>query len=436
MLHRPLPRPRGVHSHMPIATAASLVQAGDAESGLGPWEESKDSGLSGDDAETGVTSRDGPTAGAASSLVWAAASLSQCRSAALQVFDGQRLSVQGVLSSPRRDNAFEVDAERADDMPPEELNAVHDEFSAIVVRPEDARPTPDANRDPQTTADDGAGRERATLRRMALCPSRRGATLWLRSCCSHMCIVIVTFVVFIIVAQFRLTDKKMQLAILVPFSRKDSNTLAANIATSWGGKFRSQVPKNNNFEVKLYLSFSGNIPSSEIAQSQVAQVQDALKDKVSDIETISCNMSAAEDIYTPSIQDPSDVWVNGPNRQFEISISEITRRSPGTFVFLMEQDTVPVKDGWLTALMEEIDSCGPFAILGRWVLSPCLLCSSLQFSFSCPSFVSSSSTPYPLTAGIVETTGFHSWIRFRRPCVYISMATLCTTQPIHGLKPC
>jgi len=70
----------------------------------------------------------------------------------------------------------------------------------------------------------------------------------------------------------------------------------------------------------------------------------------------------------PAAQEELYNWVNGPNRQFEAAfrIIQSGEWSQGEYdgFYLMEGDSVPVKNYWLDVILGEINSNRPFAVLG------------------------------------------------------------------------
>lgn len=84
------------------------------------------------------------------------------------------------------------------------------------------------------------------------------------------------------------------------------------------------------------------------------------------IYAIEANIPPELDLYIPSAQEELYNWVNGPNRQFEAAFRIIQSGEWGDYdgFYLMEGDSVPVKNYWLDVLLGEINAYRPFAVLG------------------------------------------------------------------------
>jgi hypothetical protein len=84
------------------------------------------------------------------------------------------------------------------------------------------------------------------------------------------------------------------------------------------------------------------------------------------IYAIEANIPPELDLYIPSAQEELYNWVNGPNRQFEAAFRIIQSGEWGDYdgFYLMEGDSVPVKNYWLDVLLGEINAYKPFAVLG------------------------------------------------------------------------
>lgn len=72
-----------------------------------------------------------------------------------------------------------------------------------------------------------------------------------------------------------------------------------------------------------------------------------------------------EDLYDTRLMGVHELWVNGPNRQFERAMKVAGQRGYEV-VYLMESDSQPVQVHWLDSLLAEIDTKSPFAVLGRF----------------------------------------------------------------------
>ena len=84
------------------------------------------------------------------------------------------------------------------------------------------------------------------------------------------------------------------------------------------------------------------------------------------IYAIEANIPPELDLYIPAAQEELYNWVNGPNRQFEAAFRIIQSGEWGNYdaFYLMEGDSVPVKNYWLDVILGEINAYRPFAILG------------------------------------------------------------------------
>jgi len=71
-----------------------------------------------------------------------------------------------------------------------------------------------------------------------------------------------------------------------------------------------------------------------------------------------------EDMYDTRLMGIHELWVNGPNRQFERAMKSAGNRGY-EIVYLMESDSQPVQLHWLDTLLAEIEATAPFAVLGR-----------------------------------------------------------------------
>jgi len=84
------------------------------------------------------------------------------------------------------------------------------------------------------------------------------------------------------------------------------------------------------------------------------------------IYAIEANIPQELDLYIPSAQEELYNWVNGPNRQFEAAVRIIQSGEWGVYdgFYLMEGDSIPIKNNWLDVVLSEIEVNRPFAILG------------------------------------------------------------------------
>ena len=72
------------------------------------------------------------------------------------------------------------------------------------------------------------------------------------------------------------------------------------------------------------------------------------------------------DLYLPSAQEEMNNWISGPNLQFQSIYRTIQSGVWGSYMgfYLLEGDVYPRKKYWLDALVSEILSRKPLAILG------------------------------------------------------------------------
>jgi hypothetical protein len=84
------------------------------------------------------------------------------------------------------------------------------------------------------------------------------------------------------------------------------------------------------------------------------------------IYAVESNIPKELDLYIPAAQEEFYNWVNGPNRQYEAGFRIIQSGEWGDYdgFYLMEGDSVPVKNYWLDVILGEIKAHKPFAVLG------------------------------------------------------------------------
>lgn len=84
------------------------------------------------------------------------------------------------------------------------------------------------------------------------------------------------------------------------------------------------------------------------------------------IYAVEANIPKELDLYIPAAQEELYNWVNGPNRQYEAGFRIIQSGEWGDYdgFYLMEGDSVPVKNYWLDVILGEINAYRPFAVLG------------------------------------------------------------------------
>jgi hypothetical protein len=118
----------------------------------------------------------------------------------------------------------------------------------------------------------------------------------------------------------------------------------------------------------LFLVYSGDLTNNNELLGQVEDVVELIGAAYSKcfgkVEWFSCHIPKEVDIYEPLLQRERHDWVNGPNRQFEITFRKLQSMGYDT-MFLMEADTVPLKPFWLDLLQRDIEDKAPFSLLGR-----------------------------------------------------------------------
>jgi hypothetical protein len=118
----------------------------------------------------------------------------------------------------------------------------------------------------------------------------------------------------------------------------------------------------------MFLVYAGDLSNDSNLLVQVEELVEFLEPLyaqcIRKVEWISCNIPKEVDIYKPHLQTNLQGWVNGPNRQFEITFRKLQSMGYGK-MFLMEADTIPLKQFWLDLLLDEIEVKAPFSLLGR-----------------------------------------------------------------------
>jgi len=124
--------------------------------------------------------------------------------------------------------------------------------------------------------------------------------------------------------------------------------------------------------VDLFLFYSQTFSENEVAIEAV----DAIMGEIysvggwsrcfDNIFAVEANIPKELDLYIPAAQEELYNWVNGPNRQYEAGFRIIQSGEWGVYdgFYLMEGDSVPVKNYWLDVILGEINSNRPFAVLG------------------------------------------------------------------------
>jgi len=122
----------------------------------------------------------------------------------------------------------------------------------------------------------------------------------------------------------------------------------------------------------VFLFYSQTFSDNEVAIKAVDTIIDQFNEPggwsqcFANIYAIEANIPPELDLYIPSAQEELHNWVNGPNRQFEAAFRIIQSGEWGDYdgFYLMEGDSIPIKNNWLDVALSEIESNRPFAILG------------------------------------------------------------------------
>lgn len=122
----------------------------------------------------------------------------------------------------------------------------------------------------------------------------------------------------------------------------------------------------------LFLFYSQTFSDDETAMRSVDEIMNEFFSPggwsrcFDNIYAIEANIPKELDLYIPAAQEELYNWVNGPNRQFEAAFRVIQSCEWGQYdgFYLMEGDSVPVKNYWLDVILGEINEYRPFAVLG------------------------------------------------------------------------
>jgi len=124
--------------------------------------------------------------------------------------------------------------------------------------------------------------------------------------------------------------------------------------------------------VDLFLFYSQTFSENDVAMKSVDEIMTEFFSPggwsrcFDNIYAIEANIPKELDLYIPAAQEELYSWVNGPNRQYEAGFRIIQSGEWGDYdgFYLMEGDSVPVKNYWLDVIMGEIKAHKPFAVLG------------------------------------------------------------------------
>lgn len=157
-------------------------------------------------------------------------------------------------------------------------------------------------------------------------------------------------------------------AIVRPFSLLDVDLLPS-FFDSWDEHF--PCAKDVQEKPDLILAFSQTYTATPKAVEQTKFIQKKyFHDSSSwgfkcfnELKTIEADIPMELDLYEPSLSQSDHNWVNGPNRQFISVVQTLTSLQYET-IYLMEGDSIPIKNGWFDSLYSEMKEKAPFAILG------------------------------------------------------------------------
>lgn len=143
---------------------------------------------------------------------------------------------------------------------------------------------------------------------------------------------------------------------------------------SWEHFAPCDPTSGNKFD--LYLIYSGDLSKDKEVEKELFLFNDTIEGNnapswrkcFQHIVTHGSNLPETEDIYLPSQAKTLKNWVLGPNLHF----AEISRFGLKHFLtslwYLMEMDSIPIKDNFLDLLLAEINQeiidIGPFIVFG------------------------------------------------------------------------
>jgi hypothetical protein len=122
----------------------------------------------------------------------------------------------------------------------------------------------------------------------------------------------------------------------------------------------------------VFLFYSQTFSENDVAMQAVDTILNQFNEPggwsqcFRNIYAIEANIPQELDLYIPSAQEELYNWVNGPNRQFEAAFRIIQSGEWGDYdgFYLMEGDSIPIKNHWLDVVLSEVEENRPFAILG------------------------------------------------------------------------
>ena len=167
-----------------------------------------------------------------------------------------------------------------------------------------------------------------------------------------------------------------RLSIICPFSKHDVEALS-HAFEEWNTFLpcnTSNMSKDKQFSVDVFLSYSQTLKNSKPVRQQVCRIIDDFESNhngsgweqcIKSIRTIEAKIDPQWDLYFVNEAHKNRMWVHGPNQQFLTSMEVILGGDFGHYdaVFVMESDVLPVRQYWLDSLLEEAEK-DPFMILG------------------------------------------------------------------------
>mmetsp|Transcript_24889 Transcript_24889/g.61217 ORF Transcript_24889/g.61217 Transcript_24889/m.61217 type:complete len:193 (-) Transcript_24889:2452-3030(-) len=160
-------------------------------------------------------------------------------------------------------------------------------------------------------------------------------------------------------------------AIARPFSLHDASGLEGSFDVWSTYPPCSDGPEHGLSKLFLVYSQSFENDNAVVAKSAIQSVElifnqtNGWGNCFSQVVGLAVNITPEEDLYHKDEQGTNILWVNGPNRQFERTAWALKDEGIDLF-YLMEMDSVPVREYWLDTVLEEIQSQSTdFSILGR-----------------------------------------------------------------------
>ena len=122
----------------------------------------------------------------------------------------------------------------------------------------------------------------------------------------------------------------------------------------------------------LFLFYSQTFSENQVSITAVDKIMEEFFSPggwsrcFDNIYAVEANIPPELDLYIPAAQEELYSWVNGPNRQYEAGFRIIQSGEWGDYdgFYLMEGDSVPVKNYWLDVILGEIKAHKPFVVLG------------------------------------------------------------------------